>query len=99
MAKFQVDFFVLLFLIDQVIASSINSVQAIQSGNDQNRRDIFYLKDFNTWNAISGTLSKNWTENHECFIELNAIKNGLKKHEEWAIRGKLEYNGHNMYVN
>lgn len=52
-------------------------------------KDILYLRNFN-WNTINEVLSKNWTENHECLIELNAINDGLEKNEEWAVRGKLD---------
>lgn len=56
----------------------------------QIRTDLFYMRDFNTSNAINGILSHNWTENHECLMELNAIKIGLKNREEWAMRGNVK---------
>lgn len=44
---------------------------------------------FNIPNAIDTILShSNWTENHECVIELNAIKDGIESNEEWVTNCK-----------
>lgn len=77
-----------LVLIGQIILSS-TSVQAIQWNHTKLENDLFYLRNFNTSNIIDRVLSHNWTKNHECSTELNAIKKGLQNHEEWAIRGEL----------
>ena len=34
------------------------------------------------------SMSHNWTENSDCLIELNAIRNGIQNSEEWAIKSK-----------
>ena len=75
-------FLVFLFLIGQIVQSVIGT------RNKQIRTDLFSMRNFDISNAIDEILSRNWTQNHECLIELNAIKNGIKNHEEWAIRGK-----------
>lgn len=41
--------------------------------------------DFNLPNAIQSA-SHNWTENRDCFVELNAIENGIRNFDEWAIK-------------
>lgn len=33
--------------------------------------------------------SNNWTGNHDCFIELNAIENGIRNFDEWAMESML----------
>lgn len=91
MAKHQIDYYVLVFPISQIIALSMNIVGATNLENNQIRADTFYLRNFNAPNAISGISSRYWTENHECLIELNAIKNGIDQHEEWAIRGRSNF--------
>lgn len=95
MAKHQIDILISLFLFGQVTVLSINIVGA----NDQISPDIFDLRNFDASNAIKRILSGNWTENHECLIELNAIKSGLNNHEEWAIRGELDSNIVSIFAN
>lgn len=83
-------FFILLFSIGQII-SSVIGIQTKDVDNDiQIQADLFYLRNVDTSNIVDRILSRNWTENHDCLLELNAIKNGLKNHEEWAIEGILE---------
>lgn len=77
MAKYPISFSILFLVIGQ-----ISEVLA--------KKDILYVRNFNTWDAISGVLSQNWTKNQECLSELNAVKSGLEKDEEWALRGKLD---------
>lgn len=88
MAKLKIDFPLLLLLFSQMIALLVNVTEAINMGYDQIGPDAFYLRNVNATNTINEILSQNWTENRECLLELNAIKNGIDKHEEWAIRGK-----------
>lgn len=48
--------------------------------------EIFSKNDFNVSNVIFETISQhNWTENRECLMELNTIKNGIDNFEEWAF--------------
>lgn len=48
--------------------------------------EIFSKNDLGGSNAIIETMSKhNWTENHECLVELLAIKNGIDNFEEWGL--------------
>lgn len=51
---------------------------------EQIKFDLFSTSDFHP----SEFNSKNRTERHRCLIELDAIKNGLKKFEPWAIQCK-----------
>lgn len=46
---------------------------------------------FNLSQGIIESLSLNWTENHDCFIQLDAIENGVRNLEEWSIRSMLSY--------
>lgn len=90
----QKNFSMLCFLlIGQIVLSSI-CVQATQSDYTKLQKKLFYLRNFNTSNIIDRVLSHNWTKNHECLTELNAIKTGLQNHEEWAIRGTLYFSLH-----
>lgn len=79
-----------LFLIGQLILLTI-CVQAIEPDYTKLEKQLFYLRNFNTSSIIDKILFHNWTENHECLTELNAIRKGLQNHEEWAIRGKLYF--------
>lgn len=90
-ANNQSNFSLFAFLVGQLIFSSI-SVKAIESDDNQALREIIYLRSFDPANIINGILSHNWIKNHDCLIELNAIKTGLENHEEWAIRGKQHFN-------
>lgn len=86
MAKQQIDFLILLFLFSQILVQSMKIVEAVYLENRINP-DTFYLRNFSATTAINEVLSQNWAENRECLIELNTIKNGIDRHEEWAIRG------------
>ena len=81
MAKYHIGFLVLIFVIGQINPILMNSAQT--------NKFSLSLRNFNAWNAVSGVISRNLTENNECLIELRAIKNGLEKHQEWAMRGRF----------
>lgn len=84
-------FFILLFLVGEVV-SSVIGVQATKVDNDkQIQTDLFYMRHFDTSSIVHRILSQEWTENHGCLLELDAIKNGLQNHEEWAIKGTLDF--------
>lgn len=52
----------------------------------QIRNEVHAIKnDFNFPNAIISTFH-NWTNNRACFVELNAIENGIRNSDEWAIK-------------
>lgn len=75
------EFSVIFFLLVQLFVLP-NGIEAIKT-------DIGHILKI-PFNAIDAILShKNWTENHECSIELNSIKNGIENHEEWVT--KCEY--------
>lgn len=52
---------------------------------EQIKFDLFSTNDFAKTNKFS---SKNWTEHQQCLDELNAIRNGMKNFEPWAIQCK-----------
>lgn len=87
MAIRQARIFFLLLFVGEIVSSAIGIESAKFNTEKSIRTDLFYMRNFNISNAIDGILSQKWTENHECLAELNAIKTGLKNHEEWAIRG------------
>lgn len=72
----------ILFLIGELVICT----QAIQLNGD-----VFSMRHFNVPNSISRILSYNWTDNQDCLIELNAIKNGLENDEQWAIRRTSDF--------
>lgn len=91
MANNRNDLSVLLFLISQIVLSTINGIHAIKTDIDPNVINLFSMtRNVNVSNAISTILSHNWTKNHECIIELNAIKKGLVNQEVWAMKCKLK---------
>lgn len=50
-------------------------------------KEIFTVQnDFNFTKAIIQSIPHNWTENHGCFIELDAIERGIRNFDEWAIK-------------
>lgn len=53
-------------------------------------RNLLYLKYTNTSDIVDRILSRNWETDHECLMELNAIKTGFDNREEWAMRGKFD---------
>lgn len=42
--------------------------------------------DFNHSQGIIQSMSLNWTENHDCFIQLDAIERGVRNLENWSIK-------------
>lgn len=98
MAKYRRHFLILLFLIGQIVSTvvSMNGNKKLQVIKQlylrkQIKVNLFDMRYFDVSNAISEVLSTNWTQNHECLTELRAIRDGLQKHEEWAIRGTIEF--------
>ena len=87
MATNRFDFLVLLFLISKLTIG----IQANELDNNPIKNNTFYLRNLNLSSSISGIFSYNWTENRECLIELNAIKNGIKNDELWAINGNISF--------
>lgn len=53
------------------------------------KRNFYAKSDLNITHVIGEFVSQNWTENHKCLNELNAIKNGIINFDEWAITRKL----------
>lgn len=41
--------------------------------------------DFNHSQGIIESMSLNWTANHDCFIQLDAIERGVRNLEEWSM--------------
>lgn len=74
--------FPVIFILFGQIVFLPNHIEAIKWDNGHT---------FNLPNAIDAISShNNWTEeNHECLIELNAIKNGIESNEKWVT--KCEY--------
>lgn len=89
MAKRQ-GFFLLLFICE-IVSSAIGNQSTVSSTVKSIQPDLFYMRNFDTSNAVDQILSQKWTENHECLTELNAIRNGIKNHAEWAIRGTIGF--------
>lgn len=51
------------------------------------RNEISFIKhNFDSSEAVVQSLSQNWTENRDCFIELIAIENGIRNFDEWALK-------------
>lgn len=55
---------------------------------EQFKQSIFTMKDLDVSKVIRDIVFSNWTENHECSIELNAIQNARRENEEWALKSK-----------
>ena len=71
------DLFHLFIVVNCVSGVNINQI----------RYEIFAMKkDFNLPTAIIQSISNNWTENRDCFFELDAIENGVRNFDEWAIK-------------
>lgn len=59
-------------------------------------KNIFLTEsDLNISNMMNELVSKNWTEDQRCLIELKGIKNGLYNFEEWAIESKYIFSDSN----
>lgn len=85
--KNQINFSKFFFLIGQIVIG----IRAIESNHNQFEKELFYIRNFDVSRAINEILTYNWTKNQECLNEINAIKSGIENHEEWAIRGKLDF--------
>lgn len=51
------------------------------------KKRLFTIREQNITKMIAETVFSNWTDKHECSIELDAIKGGLMNAEEWAFKG------------
>lgn len=76
MLKIRRFFYVILF----VIIIKENNAEFLSTFNQLNIKNII--------NVIDASVFHNWTGNHDCFNELNTIKNGLINFENWAIKRK-----------
>lgn len=74
------------FLVIFTLFGQIFYILAIKLENGQN------LKNAIAKNAIDAilTYNKNWTENYECSIELESIKNGIETNEEWVTTSEYD---------
>lgn len=75
--------FIWLLVVNGVLCNSAKS-KSIYFHMERIRNELF--SDISNTITIIESLSQNWTENHECLIELNAIKNGIINSDEWAIK-------------
>lgn len=54
---------------------------------DRILNEVFTGKsDFNLSKGIIESMSLNWTGNHDCFIQLDAIERGVRNLEQWSIK-------------
>lgn len=89
--KNKIDVSKLTILFGQIVLL-VNGVHTIGSDRIEVQKELFYLKNFNTSNIVNGILTYNWTQNQEeCLKELNAIKIGVENREEWAIKGRMNF--------
>lgn len=79
----------LVFLIGQIVLSAI-SVQAVTK-EDKTFKNLMFASKFDRSNFIDSILTFNWTKNHECLNELNAIKTGVTNREKWAIKRQFDF--------
>lgn len=56
-----------------------------KSEYDPIRIDILSKRNFNISKIVNEVLLGDWTNNKHCFVELNAIKDGLKHFDGWAL--------------
>lgn len=69
-----------IFGYDTIFKSNLLDVEQI-------RNEMFLIKNyFNLSTAIIESMSNDWMENRDCFIELKAIENGIRNFDEWAIK-------------
>lgn len=82
--------FSVLFVLEvsQIVLSAF-SVQAwTKFDSNKTFNNLNFAREFDYSNILGSMLTFDWTNNHECFYELNEIKNGIINREEWAIRCK-----------
>lgn len=95
MAQMRKDSLKLTFLIVLGVSLVLCNDATFQSNFDiiEHLKNNFHAtNDLNITNTIGEFMSQNRTENHECLIELNAIKNGIINFDEWAITRKFPSN-------
>lgn len=84
-SKFQ--FIVIILICIHCIDAKLNVNHLYPFNFEQIKFDIFSTNDFTKNNKLGEFNSKNWTaEHHKCLLELNAIKNGMKNFEPWAVQ-------------
>ena len=88
-----------LFLVSQILLVVIGGIQANDSYKKLKLRNLFFMRNFNVSNAINEILSSNWTENHKCLVELNAIKSGVNNYDEWAIKCRWNFYKFTLEIN
>lgn len=76
------------FLIGQLVLQAVGGVNSNQLDYDKRMNELFSMKNVDVSKPIDSILSYNWTENLECLIELNKIKEGLTNNQKWAMRRK-----------
>lgn len=87
MTKFQGS--ILKFLYFCSLAKCVISYNANFFDIQQIRNEILLLKnDFDLSKALIQSMPYDWIENRDCFVELNAIENGVRNFDEWAIKSK-----------
>lgn len=92
---------ILVFFCAQMVFTTIgdDGIDVNQSDYDRKVIELILLKNADLSNIVSDILSFNWTENQECLIELNAIKNGLTNHQKWAAKGQLNLHAQVFHAN
>lgn len=84
--RYFVKFFCFLVFFTNCVHCSYSEFKSYLFDIKQISYELFLKNDFNISNIIIETISKHdWAENHECLLELNAIKNGIDNFEEWAF--------------
>lgn len=84
----KIQFIVIILICIQFSDAKLNiNNQLFPFNFEQIKFDLFSTNDFAETNKFN---SKNWTEHHQCLKELNAIKNGMKNFEPWAIQCKYD---------
>lgn len=76
-----------------LVATNVRCESLMKYNSDfvEFKESIFSIRDIDIPKMISETLFSNWTDDHRCSFELDAIKNGLMHYEEWAFESKLTF--------
>lgn len=72
----------------QFVLSAI-SIEAVTK-EDKTFQNLMSALKLNQSYIIDSILTYNWTKNHECLNELNAIKNGVSNQEKWATKRQFD---------
>lgn len=80
---------IFLILIPLIWSVKCNNYTKFPSEYDPIKLDLISKKKLNISNIVSDVLFGDWTDNVLCLVELNAIKYGLRRFEEWAIKSEL----------